>query len=360
MISAPDGYIVDTIPKSISTLVGQTTEIVWALYKEGGQIQVIVTSSNENKTLDKPAGSPLRGAVFEIMNADTYQVVGRMISDNSGIAASSALPIGRYIVSQVGAPAYYALSDAKQEVRIKINNDVVRIEFKNASVNLASSIKVQSNNTIKAGNTMRVDITEGKNGSDVRLDNFYLHIKVPTDAARISTLSTGKWNKAVYYNISYKTNMQDYRTLAQNLSSTNTYQYGLSTQSLGLQSGEYVTDVRMEFGTVPAGFAMTQKTCFTQYVLSTVVNGYKLISRVELGGQYNTVTVSTIAIDNTNPYSASGSTVIAAGGNSGAYAGANAPMVSGNSGQWTTASSLWTTSVTSSVKLPSKLPKTGY
>ena len=42
------------------------------------------------------------------------------------------------------------------------------------------------------------------------------HIKVPTDAARITTLSTGTWNKSVFYSISYKTNMHDYRSLAKN------------------------------------------------------------------------------------------------------------------------------------------------
>lgn len=357
MISAPAGYIVDTIPKSISALVGQTTEITWALYSDAGQIQVVVTSSDNNATLNKPAGSGLQGAVFEIMNADTYQVVGRMISDNSGVAASSGLPIGRYIVSQVGAPAYYAISDQKVEVRIKINNDVVRTEFKNASVNLSSNIQVSTNSTIKAGSNMRVDIPVVKNGSDVTLDNFYVHIKVPTDAARISTFNTGAWNMPVFYKVSYKTNMNDYRILANNLSSMDSHEYGVSTQALGLQSGEYVTDIRMEFGSVPAGFALTKKICYLEYVLSTVMNGHKLISRVEMGGQYNTVNVSTSHIDNNFPYSPSGSTIISGGDNAGAIGGAGTAVISGNSGQWTTSNHQATTLVTNAT---GTLPKMGY
>ena len=357
MISAPDGYIVDTVPKSISALLGQTTEITWTVYNNAGQIQVVVTSSDNNATLNKPAGSALQGAVFEIMNADTYQVVGKMISDNSGVAASSGLPIGRYIVSQVGAPAYYAASDKKIEVRIKINNDVVRTEITNASVNLGSDIQVKANKTIKAGSNMRVDIPVVKNGSDVTLDNFYVHIKVPTDAARISTFNTGAWNKPVFYKVSYKTNMNDYRVLADNLSSMDTHEYGVSTQSLGLQSGEYVTDIRMEFGTVPAGFSLTKKVCYLEYVLSTVTNGHKLISRVEMGGQYNTVNVSTTHIDNNFPYSTSGSAVIGAGGNAGSYGGSGSAAISGNSGQWTTSNHQTTTTVTNG---SGTLPKMGY
>ena len=294
---------------------------------------------------------------FEIMNADTYQVVGKMISDNSGVAASSGLPIGRYIVSQVGAPAYYAASDKKIEVRIKINNDVVRTEITNASVNLGSDIQVKANKTIKAGSNMRVDIPVVKNGSDVTLDNFYVHIKVPTDAARISTFNTGAWNKPVFYKVSYKTNMNDYRVLADNLSSMDTHEYGVSTQSLGLQSGEYVTDIRMEFGTVPAGFSLTKKVCYLEYVLSTVTNGHKLISRVEMGGQYNTVNVSTTHIDNNFPYSTSGSAVIGAGGNAGSYGGSGSAAISGNSGQWTTSNHQTTTTVTNG---SGTLPKMGY
>lgn len=360
MISAPDGYTVDTVPKSIKVLVAETTEITWAIYQGGGQIQVIVKSANYNKTLDKAAGSTLQGAVFEVTNADTYQVVGQMISDARGVAASPSLPIGRYTIKMVTAPAYYALNTSwNPEVRLKVNNDVVQTEVSVNSVNLASSITVKSNTTIKAGSNMRVDITSAANGSDVRLDNFFLHIKVPTDAARLVNISTGTWSHAVFYKIMYKTNMNDYRPLAVNLQSTNAYQYGLSTQALGLQSGEFVTDLRFEFGTVPAGFKMVKKMAYTQYVLATVANGHKLISRVELGGQHNTTIVGTTHIDSNKPYSTSGSTVIVGAGNEGSYGGTGTPAVSGNSGQWTTSSGLWTTTVKNTAT-PSRLPQTGY
>lgn len=360
MISAPDGYTVDTVPKSIKVLVAETTEITWAIYQGGGQIQVIVKSADYNKTLDKEAGSALQGAVFEVTNADTYQVVGSMISDARGIAASPSLPIGRYTVKMITAPAYYGLnSDWNPEVRLKVNNDVVQTEVTVKSVNLASNITVKSNTTINAGSTMRVDVTSAANGSDVRLDNFYLHIKIPTDAARAVNISTGTWSHAVFYKIMYKTNMNDYQPLAVNLQSTNAYQYGLSTQSLGLQSGEYLTDIRFEFGTVPAGFKLVKKMAYSQYVLATVPNGHKLLSRVELGGQHNTTTVSTNHIDSNQPYSTSGSTVIVGASNEGSYGGTGTPAISGNSGQWTTSSGLWTTTVKSK-NLPSRLPTTGY
>lgn len=359
MLSAPNGYIVDSIPKSIEALVGSTTEIGWRLYKEGGQIQVLVSSADYNKTLDKAAGSPIQGAVFEIMNADTYQVVGQMISGANGIAASSGLPIGRYLISQVGSGSYYGVSQQKMEVRLKVNNDVVRVEYLNPSVNLGTKLEVQTNRSVQAGLTMRVDITEAANLSDVRLDNYFLHIKVPTDAARMVLLNTGKWSHSVFYTVKYKTNMNDYRTLASNLQSTNAYEYGVSTQSLNLQVGEYVTDIRFEFGTVPAGFTLIQPIRYTQYVLTTVHDGYKMITRMESGGQYNTYSVGTSHIDNQNPYSASGSIVIVGAGNAGSYGGSGSAALSGNSGQWTTSTAQWTTTIINTGG-PGTLPQTGY
>lgn len=357
MITVPDGYHVDSTVKSIRTLSGETTDINWAIYKEAGQIQVVVTSSNYNATLDKAAGTPLQGAVFEIINADTYQVAGTMISDASGVAASSGIPLGRYMVKMTTAPSYYAVSPQQTEVRLKINNDVVRVYDQVQSVNLKTEVAQKTNNTVRAGNNMRVDILKADNISDVRLDNFNLHIKLPTDCARINTLSIGTWNYAVWYSVSYKTNMQDYKTLATNLSSMNKYQYDLSAVALGLQPGEYVTDIRFEFGTVPAGFAMSSKSAMSLYVLSTVYNGHKMISNMEVSGQYNTTSVSSTNIDNDWPFSSNGSYTAADGSS---YGGAGAAGISGNSGQWSTATSSWTTTVLSTVTLPNTLPKTGY
>ena len=347
MIAVPDGYILDTIPKSISVENGATTEIVWKIYNEGGQIQVEVKSSAENVTLDKPAGSVLQGAVFEVTNPDTYQVVATMISDARGIAASPALPIGRYIVKMVAAPPFYGLNESwSEEVRIKINNDVVRVNATCPSVTLGADITQKTNSTATAGSNIRVDILTADSKSDVRLDNFYIHIKVPTDAARIVSLNPGTWNKPVWYKISYKTNANDYRVLAQNLNSENNYTYDLSTQSLGLQSGEYVTDVRFEFGTVPAGFAMKTKTTYGLYVQG-VPNGYKLINRLEMGGQHSATVLTTNQITNLGGVENAPAQSVIGGGEA---------VLAGSVGQWVTNTSIWTVTV----KNNSTLPKTGY
>jgi len=74
--------------------------------------------------------------------------------------------------------------------------------------------------------------------------------------------------------------------LASNLLSTNNYSYNLSAAALELMGGEFVTNIRFEFGTVAAGFATAVKPTITVQTLSTLANGYQIINRAEVGEQY--------------------------------------------------------------------------
>lgn len=322
MITVPSGYTVDPTPKTVEVLNGQTTEIVWKLYNQAGQIQVHLTSSEYNATLDKAAGSNLQGAVFEIYDPFTYVVLATIETDSYGVAASAGLPIGRYIIREKSPAPYYGMSGKETEVYIKINNDVVRVEYQAGPLNLKVGHAMTGIANINAGSFGKFIFTAINNESSNRLDNFFWNIKVPTDAVRAGTLFTGKWSADVTYSISYKTNMNDYRILAQGLSSASTYQYDLSSLAMSNQGGEYVTDIRFEFGTVPSGFKVVTNPIFYGYVMPTVPNGYMVITRSECGGKHGEV--------------------------------------------WKTDSALWTTNVINkggyggTGPLPNQLPKTGY
>jgi hypothetical protein len=51
-------------------------------------------------------------------------------------------------------------------------------------------------------------------------------------------------------------------------------------------SGEVVTDIRFEFGTVAAGFKSEVKPTITVKTLSTLAKDYLITNRCEVGGQY--------------------------------------------------------------------------
>ena len=285
-IAAAEGYVLDDTVRTLRIRRGETTELVVENTPILGQIQVVKKSAQDNPVTNQPKGSLLEGAVFEITNADTGRVVDTMTSDSRGIAASNPIPLGRYYVQEVQAPRFYQLNSEKVEVKLKVEGDVVQIEMYNDAANINTTIEKTGNYTVDAGSNMRYDFTNIANNSNVPLDNFFWHDRIPTDAVRAATLTTGTYNARVWYKITYKTNMNDYRTLADNLLSTNRYSFKIDSGSLKLASGEYVTDVRFEFGTVPAGFKMTEGASLYVYVPEYMTGGYNIINRADAGGSY--------------------------------------------------------------------------
>ena len=285
-IAAAEGYVLDDTVRTLRIRRGETTELVVENTPILGQIQVVKKSAQDNPVTNQPKGSLLEGAVFEITNADTGRVVDTMTSDSRGIAASGPIPLGRYYVQEIQAPRFYQLNSEKVEVKLKVEGDVVRIEMYNDPANINTSIEKTGNYTVDAGSNMRYDFTNIANNSNVPLDNFFWHDRIPTDAVRAGTLTTGTYNARVWYKITYKTNENDYRTLADNLLSTNRYSFKIDSGSLKLASGEYVTDIRFEFGTVPAGFKMTEKATLLVYVPAYMSGGYNIINRADCGGSY--------------------------------------------------------------------------
>lgn len=285
-IAAAQGYVLDSTVRTLRIRRGETTELVVENTPVLGQIQVVKKSSQDNPVTNQLKGSLLQGAVFEVENAETGRIVDTIASDSRGIAASNPLPLGRYFVREIKAPRFYQLNTQKVEVKLKVEGDVVRIEMYNDAASIKTSIKKTGNYTVDAGDNMRYDITNVANQSNVPLDNFFWHDRIPTDAVRVGTITTGTYNTRVWYKITYKTNKNGYRMLADNLLSTNRYSFKVDSGSLKLAIGEYVTDIRYEFGTVPAGFKMTEKATVYVYVPPYMANGYNITNRVDCGGSY--------------------------------------------------------------------------
>ena len=147
-IEAAPGYDLDKVVKRIRIENGKTKVIVWENAREKGQIQILKTSADANPVTGQPAGSRLEGAVFEIARADTDRVVGYMVSDYRGVAASEPLPLGKYVVREVTPPAFYQLNSREFTVELKVQNDVVRVEVQNSSAQISTSVKKSGNNLL--------------------------------------------------------------------------------------------------------------------------------------------------------------------------------------------------------------------
>ena len=280
-----EGYISDNSEKTFYVQKGRTTEIEWENTPEVGQIVITKRSSEFNELTGLPAGSPLSGAVFEIYNT-TGNLVDKISSGSNGVAASKGLPVGVYTIKEVSAPRYYALNDKTLLAEIRHNGDIVRFEVLNSSISLNLTIQKKGPNAASPGQTIQYDIYEVQNGSSGTLENFYIHDRIPTDATRALKIVTGTYSERMYYKITYKTNYRDYRVLAENLLTKNSYEYSLHLNVLGLANGEYVTDVRLEFPKASPGFKMLENMSVFCQVMPNMPKDYRIVNRADVGGRY--------------------------------------------------------------------------
>lgn len=282
-LEAAEGYILDKEYKTVYVRPGRTAEIEWVNEAITGQIQIYKYAAEANPVTGDPAGTPLKGAVYEIINERSGKVVDYITTDARGVAASKPLPLTRYKIREVTAPAYYQIDPTVHDVTLEYAGQIIKIAAYDKPANLKVTVTKTGNKQLLAGDSMRYDLTVANN-SNVALENFYLHDRFPTDCSTVKTITTGTYNTRLNYRITYKTNYNDYRVLATNLLSTNNHAFDLTAVSL--MQGEVITDVRLEFGKVPAGFASVVKPTVTIQTSGSLANGYQVVNRADAGGQY--------------------------------------------------------------------------
>lgn len=279
-----EGYNVDTQLKTVYVKAGKTIEIEWENEPITGQIQIYKYAAEYNEITGTAPGTPLAGAVFEIINARSGKVVDYITTDARGVAASKALPLTRYQIREVKAPAYWQLDSTVHDVTLEYAGQIIKLSAYDKPSSLGVSITKRSNAEVMAGSQMRYDITVA-NTSNVPLESFYWHDRIPTDIANATVLSTGTYSARLTYRILYKTNyMANYQVLASNLLTSNNYSFALN--AIPMQAGEVVTDVYFDFGTVPVGFQSVTHPTLSVMVKGTAVNGYQMVNRADVGGMY--------------------------------------------------------------------------
>ena len=118
------------------------------------------------------------------------------------------------------------------------------------------------------------------------LNSFYWRDTLPAEAVRLDKIITGTWNQRLSYKIVYKTNLNGYRTLADNLDTSKNNVIAASPAALGLPSNEYVTEVMFVFGTVKSGFAQVETPYMYCNVLPNVYHEQRFTNNTDVGGLY--------------------------------------------------------------------------
>ena len=285
-IKAADGYVLDPELKTIYLRYGATTEIEWTNTPIRGQIQIVKKSADYNPTNGLPAGSLLEGAVFEIYDK-AGNVVDTIRTDRNGKAVSKLLPLSRYTIREVRAPAFYSANPTAMTAYLEHEGQIVTFEVTNASVNTGVSIKKTGPSEVMPNQPIRYTFSQIGNNSNVALDSFYWRDTLPVQVT-VNRLVTGTYNQAQNYKIVYKVNGAGaYRTLADNLSTAKNYVLDMRPAVLGLAANERVTEVMFVFGTVPAGFAQVETPALYGTVCGGLSNGTSLVNSADAGGLYN-------------------------------------------------------------------------
>ena len=308
-----EGYISDTQRKTVYVRSGETTEVEWKNTPITGQIQITKRSADYNPTNGLPAGTLLEGAVFEITDK-AGNVVDTIRTNNRGLAVSKRLPLSRYFVREIKAPEHYGISEKELTVYLEHEGQIVRIEVQDS--NLLTGVSIKKTGPVQAvpSQPIRYVFSEIKNSSTTTLNSFYWRDQLPAQVT-LSKIVTGSYNQPLSYKVVYKTNLSgDYRTLADNLSTSKVYVLDARPAVLGLAANERVTEVMFVFGIVPAGFAQVETPYIYATARSGLANNSGIVNVADVGGLYN--------------------------------------------GQWIQAVSRWLTTVYT--KTTVKLPKTGY
>ena len=285
-IKAAPGYVLDPELKTIYVRYGSTTEIEWSNTAECGQIQIIKKSADDNATNGLPAGTLLEGAVFEIYDK-AGNVVDTIKSDRNGRAVSKTLPLSRYTVREIKAPANYSINPTVMTAYLEFNGQIVTFEVQDSSVSTGISIKKAGPVQAVPGQPIRYVFSQIKNSSNVALDSFYWRDQLPAQVT-LSKIVTGSYNQPLSYKVVYKTNLSgDYRTLADNLSTSKVYVLDARPAVLGLAANERVTEVMFVFGNVKAGFAQVETPYIYATARSGLANNASVVNVADVGGLYN-------------------------------------------------------------------------
>ena len=196
-IKAAPGYVLDPELKTIYVRYGSTTEIEWSNTAECGQIQIIKKSADDNATNGLPAGTLLEGAVFEIYDK-AGNVVDTIKSDRNGRAVSKTLPLSRYTVREIKAPANYSINPTVMTAYLEFNGQIVTFEVQNTSVATGVSIKKTGPVQAVPGQPIRYVFSQIKNSSNVALDSFYWRDQLPAQVT-LGKIVTGSYNQPLSY-----------------------------------------------------------------------------------------------------------------------------------------------------------------
>lgn len=278
-------YVLTEETQTVELKEDEITNIKFENEKVKGYIEINKVSADDNKLTGDKKGTRLKNAEFEIYS-EADELVDTIITDDEGKGKSKLLEYGKYYITEKNPGSdYYLLNTEKYDVEITENLVTIPVTIENTSVDVELDVDKTGIIQAQAGDEIRYDFNTVANNSNVAIDNFTLTDDLPFEYIDATKLFTGIYSDEVSINVSYKTNMsEDYILYKENLSSKeNNY---IDFEGIELQEGEYITNFKMEFGTVPANFKAETTPFMFAKVKSTVKGSDKWTNEVKLTGTF--------------------------------------------------------------------------
>ncbi|HAT4296326.1 TPA: Cys-Gln thioester bond-forming surface protein [Clostridium perfringens] len=121
-VESPKGFL-KAEPVKVTIRAGETAEINIVDTQIKGRVEIT--------KIDEETGEPLEGAEFEMVKADTNEVVENMTTKENGKITSGLHPFGDYIVREIKAPNKYTLNGKEYPVTISEHMQTIEITHAN-------------------------------------------------------------------------------------------------------------------------------------------------------------------------------------------------------------------------------------
>ena len=279
-----DTYVLDDKVHTIKLEENQIKNVIFENEKIKGQIEVNKVSSNDNKLTGDKKGIPLEGAVFEVYNSND-ELVDTLITDSEGKAISKLLVKGQYYLKEIdsGSP-YYLINSDIFKAEIKEHKEIVEINVEEDSVDIEVDVEKKGFIETQSKDSIYYNFKNIMNKSNVSLDNFTWQDTLPTQALRVDRIYTGTWNENLEYSIWYKTNKNDYKILADGLSTQVNNEVSFKTAQL--EEDEFIVEYEFRFGKVRTGFSEVESPVLYCDMLENLGNGFVFTNYTKVFGNY--------------------------------------------------------------------------
>ena len=268
--------------KEIVLEENQIKDIVFENEKIKGKIKIIKKTSDKSDITGLEKGAVLEGIKFEIYN-EKGKLVDSLQTDTEGIAISKDLEKGKYKVKEVETNKWYLLDESEKSVEVAKNKQIITLTLENTPAKPDEEIVKTGPEKVLSGEEIEYKINV-QNTGNVPLDNFIWEDEIPTDYIRVNKMSLGTFNQENSYNLYYKTNLKnEYELLLEEVSTKKSEEIDFTKE---LSSDEYITNIKIDFGTVDVGFKTENDAIIKAKVNSNVKRDDIFENKVLLTSNY--------------------------------------------------------------------------